>query len=148
MDFLKQWTFCVCLTLIISVIFSLLTPKGKMGNFYKIIISLFIFISFLYPLRDFQFRDIDFSQVLLESDVKENSEKSAQTMINNQVKNTLKKNSIEGANVKSRVKIDDDNLITIESVEVAVADEYDLDLVENIIFDSLSINAKVIHIGQ
>lgn len=147
MDFLKQWTFCVCLTLIISVIFSLLTPKGKMGNFYKIIISLFIFISFLYPMKDFEFKDISYSQIFSETDLRESSEKSAQIMINNQVKKTLQLNGIEGANVKCSVRIDD-NIITVKSVEVAVADEYDLSFVEEIIFDSLSINARVIHIGQ
>ena len=49
MEFFKQWTIFVCMTVLMCVVFSFLTPKGSMGRFYKMIISLFIFLSFLYP---------------------------------------------------------------------------------------------------
>ena len=52
MDFLKNWIFSVCLTLILAVIFSVMTPKGSLGKFYKMIISMFIFVSFLYPVSN------------------------------------------------------------------------------------------------
>lgn len=50
--FLKNWIFSVCLTLILAVIFSVMTPKGSLGKFYKMIISMFIFVSFLYPVSN------------------------------------------------------------------------------------------------
>lgn len=58
MDFLKEWTYTICITLIISVIFSILTPKGNMGRFFKIILATFIFLSFIYPFKSAQ---IDFT---------------------------------------------------------------------------------------
>ncbi|MCR5208118.1 MAG: hypothetical protein K6C14_06555 [Eubacterium sp.] len=53
MEFLKQWTQCVCLTLIGAAGLSFLSPHGKMKGFYNTVIALFVFISFLLPFKDF-----------------------------------------------------------------------------------------------
>jgi hypothetical protein len=147
MDFLKQWTFSVCITLIISVIFSLIAPKGRLSGFYKIIISLFIFISFLYPFTQFDIKGIDLSEYSFEYEMNNNSNSVYENMINEQVKAVLIENDVNGADVTSEVKIDNDEIM-VNSVLVAVSDDYDIAYVEKLLFDNLSINAKVIHIGQ
>lgn len=43
MDFIKSWTFSVCATLLLASVLSLVSPRGGMGRFYKIVISLFVF---------------------------------------------------------------------------------------------------------
>ncbi len=93
MDYIKSWTFCICITLIVSVIFSILKPKGTMGKFYKVIISVFIFISFLYPLTEFNPADfrINFN---LESEYENLIENTAKAEIENLVKDVLIKNEI------------------------------------------------------
>lgn len=147
MEFFKQWTLCVCITLVVSVIFSLFAPRGRMSGFYKIIISLFIFISFLYPLKSFQADAFKAEEIFSEYDYENAEESACEAMINNEVKALLKDNNIIGASVRSEVRIKNDEA-TVNYVQVAVADEYDINEVESIIFDSLGINAKVIYVGQ
>ena len=142
MDFFKQWTIFVCMTVLMCVAFSFLTPKGSMGRFYKMIISLFIFLSFLYP----------FSQSKINFDLPEietaNTYSINDGMIESQIKTCLTENSIIGANVNCRSRINSDNEIVVEKVVVSVSDDYDTAEVQKLIFENLSINAEVVHIGQ
>ena len=52
MEYFKQWTICVCISLILAVIFSSFEPEGKMKSFCKLLVGLFVFVSFIYPLKD------------------------------------------------------------------------------------------------
>lgn len=147
LDYIKQWTFLVCITLIISVMFSIFTPKGRMAGFFKIIISLFIFISFVYPLKDFKASDINLPEEFVSADYEDSEILSAQTMVELQIKNALKENGITGASVSVELKMNDEQ-IEISELTVAVPGEYDKSQVKNIIFDKLSLNAEVIYLGQ
>ena len=147
LDYIMQWTFLVCITLIISVIFSIFTPKGRMAGFFKIIISLFIFISFVYPLKDFKASDINLPEEFVSADYEDSEILSAQTMVELQIKNALKENGITGASVSVELKMNDEQ-IEISKLTVAVPGEYDTSQVKNIIFDKLSLNAEVIYLGQ
>ncbi len=147
LDYIKQWTFLVCITLIISVMFSIFTPKGRMAGFFKIIISLFIFISFVYPLKDFKASDINLPEEFVSADYENSEILSAQTMVELQIKNALKENGITGASVSVELKMNDEQ-IEISELTVAVPGEYDKSQVKNMIFDKLSLNAEVIYLGQ
>lgn len=142
MDFFKQWTIFVCMTVLMCVVFSFLMPKGSMGRFYKMIISLFIFLSFLYP----------FSQSKINFDLPEietvNTYSINDEMIESQIKTCLTENSIIGANVNCHSRINSDNEIVVEKVVVSVSDDYDTAEVQKLIFENLSINAEVVHVGQ
>lgn len=147
MDFIKQWTFCVCITLIVSLILTILSPKGGMKKFYKVIISVFIFISFLYPFSGLDFADIRAfdaeplgSEELLINEPYEN-------MIKNRISLELDSNGITGSDIDTKVELKD-NEINIKSVQIAVSGEYDKEKVKSIIFDSLGINARVIYNGE
>lgn len=145
MNFIKEWTICVCATLILSVIFSLLTPGGKLSGFYKIIISVFIFISIIYPFSNntmprFDFENID--ELIVDESVNSN-----ENFVNMLVKNSLEENDIIGASVSSEVSMQDDEIM-IDSIQVAVPDKYDINEVKDLLFDKMSINARVIHIGS
>ena len=60
MKFINEWTYTVCITLIFSVMFSLLLPKGSQGKVGKIVITVFIMISFILPFKANGFNfDID-----------------------------------------------------------------------------------------
>lgn len=145
MDFLKEWTLTVCVTLIISIIFSVLSPKGNMGRYFKVIIAMFIFISFLLPLRnadfDFEFPEFDSAQF-------EDSRESAyESIIENSVKRTLD----EGGYISSSVyvKLDyNDNEIEIKKLEVGISDEFDKELVKKHIADKTGFNADVYYLGE
>lgn len=146
MDFIKNWTFCICITLIISVIFMILSPKGSMGKFYKIIISIFIFISFLYPLTDFNFNRHNVGPKF-ESEYSDVVENSVDIEIKNSIKNTLNDNGIKAADIYVETTLKKDE-VTINKVVISIIDEYSKDEVKNILFDKLGIVADVKYIGE
>lgn len=145
MDFIKGWTLSVCFTVIIAVLFSFLTPKGNMGKFFKIIISLFICISFFYPLSIKGFKSVSFdNQIITDS----NTNYAVENMISSKIKAVLTKNDVIGADVNCDVYVNDKNEIEITSVQVAVSSNYELEFVKQLIFDELNIVARVIYVGE
>ena len=146
MDYIKSWTFCICITLIISVILSILAPKGTMGKFYKVIISTFIFLSFLYPLSDFniaEFKlDFDFDSVY-ENVV----EGAAKTQVESAVETVLVENDIQNSIVTASVYQSGDELV-ISSVKISVPDGYSVEEVKDIVFKELGVVAEVKRIGE
>lgn len=146
MEFIKTWTVCVCITLIVSVIFMTLSPKGTMGKFYRIIISVFIFLSFIYPLtnfkldtfkNDFKFKD-SYSAV---------AENAVDIEIANKIISVLEENNVDFSMVDVETRINGDE-ITIEEVKISVIDDYDVKEVEKIVLDNLGIIANVKRIGE
>lgn len=146
MEFIKQWVICVCITLIISVIFSSFAPKGKMNSIYKLTIALFVFLSFLYPFKSFNAKNFKLDNAFSVNEAEDINNKSIEKMISNKVLLTLNENSILGANVISNVDYNNGE-IYVESVSVSIPDEYDEDNIKSIIFDNLGINAEVHKIG-
>ena len=146
MDYIKSWTFCICITLIISVIFSILSPRGTMGKFYKVIISVFIFVSFLYPLTDFDASDfvLDFD---FESEYENVVENAAKTEVENSVIYMLNQNGINNSSVSAEVTQQGDE-ISIERVSISVTDDYSPEDVKNIVFENLGIVADVKNTGE
>lgn len=142
MDFIKSWTVSVCLTLIISAVFSVISPKGTMGRFYKVIISVFVFVSLLYPFADFDFDEFksDFS---LESEFETTQENLAEMQVENIIKNVLTENGMENAEVECTA-VQSQEEISVESVTVFVPESYSADEVRKIILEQTGVAAEVI----
>lgn len=81
MNLIKEWTFCICSTVIVSVIFSLLAPKGSSGRFYKSVISLFIFISFLFPFTQIGDKKLDFNLDNINIEAENNTNSIAEGVV-------------------------------------------------------------------
>lgn len=130
----------------LSVVFSVLTPKGSMGRFYKIIISMFIFISFLFPLTEFDISDFkfDFDFGSEYSDVLENA---AQKQLESSVGSALSENGFKNCDVSARVK-EDNGEITVESLLISVPDGYSTKEVKDLLFNKLGVVAEVKRIGD
>lgn len=148
MNLIKEWTFCICSTVIVSVIFSLLAPKGGSGRFYKSVISLFIFISFLFPFTQISDKKLDFNLDNINIEVENNTNSIAEGVVKNEIITLLENNSVYSAGVNCSSSVNADNEIMLNSVTVSVADEYDCDIVRQLIYDELSLNVRVIHIGE
>lgn len=146
MNYIKSWTFCICITLIISVILSILAPKGSMGKFYKVIISTFIFLSFLYPLSDFNIADfkLDFD---FNTEYENVVETAAKTQIENTIEEVLIENGIENPILTVSVFQSGEELV-INSINISVADSYSVDEVKDIMLKELGVVAEVKHIGD
>ena len=146
MDYIKSWTFCICITLIVSVIFSILSPKGTMGKFYKVIISVFIFISFLYPLTDFDFDGfkIDFN---FNTEYENLVESSAKQEIQYSVEKVLTDNKIYNSSISAEVEQNGDEIL-INRILVSVTDDYNVEEVKTLLLENLGVVAEVKRIGE
>ena len=143
MDYIKSWTFCICITLIVSVVFSILSPKGK---FYKVIISVFIFISFLYPLTDFDFDGfkIDFN---FNTEYENLVESSAKQEIQYSVEKVLTDNKIYNSSISAEVEQNGDEIL-INRILVSVTDDYNVEEVKALLLENLGVVAEVKRIGE
>lgn len=146
MDYLKQWTLCVCITLILAVILSLISPSGTMGKFYKTVISLFLIASFLLPLSDFDYKDFNFNFDFEESSVIE-SERIYVSQIENSVKSTLETGGYSSCSVNADVTLNGDE-ITIDSLLIAIPSKYNSDEVKGYILTELGFSAEVRYLGE
>ncbi|GFI70903.1 hypothetical protein IMSAG250_00085 [Clostridiales bacterium] len=146
MDYIKSWTFCICITLIVSVVFSILSPKGTMGKFYKVIISVFIFISFLYPLTDFDFDGfkIDFN---FNTEYENLVESSAKQEIQYSVEKVLTDNKIYNSSISAEVEQNGDEIL-INRILVSVTDDYNVEEVKALLLENLGVVAEVKRIGE
>ncbi|MDE6659693.1 MAG: stage III sporulation protein AF [Eubacterium sp.] len=146
MDYIKSWTFCICITLIVSIIFSILSPNGTMGKFYKVIISVFIFISFLYPLTDFNFDDfkMDFN---FNTEYENMVETSAKKEIEYAVETTLTDNKVYNASINADVQQNGDE-VEINRILVSVTDDYNVEEVKELLMEKLGVVAEVKRIGE
>lgn len=145
MDFIKEWTFTICITLIISVIFSLLTPKGNMGRFFKIILATFIFLSFIYPLKSEEI-DIAFPEFNI-SEFEAMERETYQDTVSMQVADALETAGYSSCTVKCSVSLKE-NEIYINSLKVSIPSTYDKEEVKNYLFDSMGILAEVYYVGE
>lgn len=147
MDKINEWSYCVCITLIASVIFSLLLPKGSAGKTGRLVITVFIIISLTLPLKSGAF-DFDFSgSGFYEQSENNLKEASYSDIIAANIKNTLSSNGIDGSGVNVDASVSGDE-ITVERVRIFVPDDCDKEKVKELVFDSLGINAEVYFLGE
>ncbi len=141
MDFVKQWIFSICVTLIISAIFSMLAPKGSIGRFYKIVISVFIFVSFVFPLMDFDFDELK-PDINFEPEYYHIMESSAENQIKSLISETLIQNGIENAEIIALVTEKNEEL-EIENITICINGEYDTEEVKSLVLDNLGLVCEV-----
>ena len=77
-----------------------------------------------------------------------NTNSIAEGVVKNEIITLLENNSVYSAGVNCSSSVNADNEIILNSVTVSVADEYDCDTVKQLIYDELSLNVRVIHIGE
>lgn len=146
MEFFKNWMFCVCTTLILAVIFSLLTPKGTMGRFYKTIISIFIFVSFIFPLANAKISDFkidlpSFGNAYYES-VKTAGKNNVEGII-------VSKLEEKGINASADVEVNYNNdEIEIHKVIVFIPDINSKEEVKEFLLKELGLVVDVKYIGE
>ena len=149
MNFFKEWSLCVCISLVISVVFSLFTPQGNMKSFYKIMLGIFIFVSFIYPFGNFSAADFKTDILYDTFELNENASEGYENQINSSVKKLLSDNNIIGANVSSSADFNiESGELEIKEIVIYLPDEYSKKDVESLAFSELGINARVVNLGE
>ncbi len=145
MDFIKQWTLTISATLIISIIFSLLTPKGNMGRFFKIVLAMFIFVSFIYPIKN---ADFDFEIPLFdETEFIDSQESAYENIVKTNIENILTEGNYINSKVNVKISLNGEE-ISVNSLEIGILDEFDKKEVKNYITDKTGFNAEVYYLGE
>lgn len=146
MDFIKNWIFSVCVTLILSVIFSAFTPKGNVGKFYKIIISLFIFVSFIYPLTDYEFKNLSVEFPAASSVYINELNNSNKNNIELLIKTKLQEQNIN-ANVSVECSVHSEET-EIEKISIYVPDGSNAEEIKDFVYKELGLVADVKCLGE
>lgn len=145
MDYIKQWTLTVSTTLIIAIIFSILSPKGSMGKFFKIILTLFIFVSFIYPVKNADFK-LDFP-AFDSLEIEDEQKQVYESIITKSIISSLDDAGYFSSNVNVNVSYKD-NEIELKSLKVYILDEFNKNEVEDYIFDTFGFKAEVYYFGE
>ena len=145
MDFIKQWTLTISATLIISIVFSLLTPKGNMGRFFKVVLAMFIFVFFIYPIKN---ADFDFSLPAFdETEFEDSQQSSYENIIETNLKNILNEGNYINSTVKVSITLKNEE-ISVNRLEIGILDEFDKKEVKNYIEDKTGFNTEVYYLGE
>lgn len=144
MEFINEWTYSICITLVVSIIFSLLLPQGTFAKFSKMIMAVFISLSFILPLKN-----ADFSDIIPELDIEieKQNEDTYENIIEANIKNTLIDGGYSGCITDCSVS-ESDKEICIESAEIFAPQEFDCNEIKDYVFDKIGIYAEVYHIGE
>ena len=145
MDFIKEWTFNISITLIISTVFSLLAPKGSIGRIMKIVLSAFIIISFLYPFVDesvnISFPEFDITKI------DDQTATSYEILTENEVENSLLSAGYNSCICDCQFSVYGDE-IYIDRLIISIPDEYSKTEVESYIYENLGFVSEVYYIGE
>lgn len=145
MEFIKEWTLTVSVTLIISIIFSVLSPKGNMGRYFKIILAMFIFTSFIYPLSG---ADMEFDfPVMDEIQYEDTQRETYENIICADVKSTLESGGYTSSKVTASIKYSE-NEVTVKELSIGITDNFDKDEVKKYVSDQTGFNAEVYYLGE
>ncbi|MDD6727711.1 MAG: hypothetical protein PUE08_00610 [Eubacteriales bacterium] len=145
MEFIKEWTFSICITLVASVLISLLMPSGTTGKYGKLIISLFIFLSILTPFSkaDLYLALDEFN----EQSYSQSCEESYSKLIETKIKENLSSAGYSGITVSCDAVMNN-NEIEIKSLAVYIPDDYDKEEVRNYIYENMGLNTEVYSVGE
>lgn len=145
MDFIKQWTLTISATLIISIIFSLLTPKGNMGRFFKVVLAMFIFVSFIYPIKN---ADFDFALPSFdEAEFEDSQQSSYEKIIETNLIYILDEGNYINSKVNVNISIKNEE-ITVNNLDIGILDEFDKKEVKDYIEEKTGFNAEVYYLGE
>lgn len=154
MDGVKSVITMICLTLIITGIFSILIPKSSMEKIMKFAISLFFLTGIVIPILrgdfDFSFDIGEIKAVEYQQTLKQNTKNTitilSEKKIEYQIKSILKANDINYIKVDINIHINDDDSIDISKFIVMLSkdNKTDLKTVEQLIVKEVGIKPQIV----
>lgn len=115
-----------------------------MGRIYKVILALFIFVSFILPFKS---SDFDISIPEFDFSLYENQEESYKELVENNVRIALENGGYSSCIIDCDVEYSNDEII-VNSLTVSIPAQYDREDVEKYIYDELGMIAEVYSLGE
>ena len=152
MEFIQSWNNSVCLTVLIACIFSILVPRSSVGRLMKMMIGVFIFVSFIVPFSDFDWSVFaqEFSPSAgsdsIEEDYYAQNLENIETALQNTVLQALGDAGLAGCTVDVQA-VYTDGYVEVSGVQVQVPSGMDAGTVQSVILEKTGINADIIAVG-
>lgn len=161
MNWIREWAFSICITLIAISLFSMLMPKGSMEKTVKFTISLFFLSCLIGPFifnppsfslfTNFSNKNIkDSLNYEIVKTVHNQVLVSIENIIRRNITQFLKKNNINNINIKKieiNINISDDNSILINRIDIFLDSSYKMmdNQIRNIIKKEVEIEPSIIY---
>ena len=116
-----------------------------MNRFYKMLVSVFVFLSFIYPLKDVKKSDFKLENSVSTTEIQVSP---YENMIKEQILETLENNGFSGCDITVEAEMNTKGEIIINKAEIAVPWAYKKKEVKDIVSKEIGINARVINIGD
>lgn len=154
MDSLKFIGMSICITTVITSIFTMLLPNGHLDNVIKFAITLFFLTSIITPFIDTDF-NLDFNSLAkelstqtsqtLEQEISNTFIDIAKSRIEEELKTLLIQNNVDAKKVSIDINISNDDCIYIEKVKVYINfDEETISNINEIILNEVHILPDII----
>ena len=116
-----------------------------MGRFFKVVLAMFIFVSFIYPIKN---ADFDFSLPAFdETEFEDSQQSSYENIIETNKKNILNEGNYINSTVKVSITLKNEE-ISVNRLEIGILDEFDKKEVKNYIEDKTGFNTEVYYLGE
>lgn len=134
MDFIREWAFSICITLIATSLFSLLAPKGSMEKILKFTISLFFLNCLVTPFIvnppkiNFDIDQVDPRNESSNYDVVTKTNEQFLSITKKNIEKTLSgilvSNNINCKKIEININISQDKSIFISSIDILLDKSY------------------------
>lgn len=155
MTAVKSWTLLICILSIISTLFEMLLPRGKIEKIFKVVLGIFILCSLLMPLKalssSMKFNSKN-EKVFVKEENKlkniiENQMKiSSEVNLKSNIKNLLKRKNVKPEKINVIMDTDNNNCISIKNIEVYLSegDKNKKDTIKNELEKVLNLKVDVV----
>lgn len=144
----------ICITTVVTSIFSMLAPDSKLDKVLKFAISLFFLTSIISPFvnnkLDFRIELSDITQRVQTRELSQNVQSQflsiAKGNLENTIENTLLRENISPKKVEVLINISEDNSISINKLMVYIEknDEQKKQTIEKLVKDSVGYAPQII----
>ncbi len=158
MEAIKQWAFCACISVVIGVVASFLSPPGNMEKIYKYVISLFFLcclfspVLFKTPLFKYEIKESPTSKVNdiynnLTAKKEEQYIRSADEVVKKAIEPILQKYDMELENSEIDSKRNDDGSIIVTKVIIYLnrKDSGHDNEIKQALYNNLGIEAEIVY---
>ena len=149
MELIRQWalTLCIC-AIITSILQGILPEKGAFSGI-KLVLTLYILITLLSPLKSFSISQIDLrvdtpEVAVLQQDTEQVILNRAQNQLSEKVKKALESEGVEAISVDLTLKLQQDGGVVVDAVEILVAQKtQDSEKVRRTVTETLGCDVEV-----
>lgn len=131
MQIIKQWIICIMVSSIVAAVVNIFTPDSSVQRTMKIVVASFLMCAFLSPFIDGE--KIDFSEEFpgfsiyyssLSEEISSVVSNETEKAVENKVVSLLNERGIEYDNIEVSFKVNNDNLLCVEKINIIADEKY------------------------